>query len=86
MSSFRVSWPYGSPLLGEAVARRRVRIATAARCSCLAVHERVSLAALAIAQLAAGPSADVAAVFALAWFAVTWLSWRIWRAGGARRA
>jgi hypothetical protein len=73
--------------VGVAVARRLARIALAAALLalwlCVSV---VSLAALAVWQLAAGPSAEVVAVFALAWFAVTWLSWRIWRAGGTRRA
>lgn len=71
--------------LGEAVARRAVRLAVAATLLVAwTAASLVLLVALALAQLVAGASSAIAAVFALVWVAVTWLSWRAWR-GGARR-
>jgi hypothetical protein len=70
---------------GEAVARRIARIALATTMLVLWLSVSVVLlGALAVWQLAEGPSAEAATIFALAWVAVTWLSWRIWR-GRARR-
>jgi hypothetical protein len=74
-----------SSAAGEAVARRVVRLAVAATLLVAWLSASVVLlATLALSQLVAGPSSELAAVFALAWVAVTWLSWRAWR-GGARR-
>lgn len=71
-----------SSSVGEAVVRRATRLAKAV---VLWLSVSVALlAALGVSQLVAGPSAEVAAAFTLAWVAVTWLSWRIWRRSARR--
>jgi hypothetical protein len=75
-----------SSSVGEAVVRRVARLAMAAALLVLWLSASVALlAALGVSRVVAGPSAEVAAAFTLAWVAVTWLSWRIWRRR-ARRA
>lgn len=70
-----------SSTLGEAVAPRVARLAMAAALLVLWLSASlVLLAALGVSQLVAGPSTEVAAAFTLAWVALTWLLWRIWRA------
>jgi hypothetical protein len=71
---------------GEAVAGRLARVAVAvALLVAWLWASLVLLVALAVWQLVAGPSLGAAAAFALAWAAVTWLSWRIWRRGSPAR-
>jgi hypothetical protein len=75
-----------SSSVGEAVAGRLARLALAVTLLLVWLWASlVLLVALAVWQLAAGASLGAAAAFTLAWAAVTWLSWRIWRRGSPTR-
>ena len=87
--------PFGAAL-GElapraALAAPAVRIATrvllaAALFAAWAFASFVLLASLGIAMLVAGASAALAAAFTLAWAALSWLCWRLWRVGARPQA
>lgn len=70
---------------GEAVVARIARLVKAAALLVLwLTASLVLLLALGVSQIVAGPSTEVAAAFTLAWIAVTWLSWRVWRTRARR--
>jgi membrane-bound ClpP family serine protease len=76
--------PRLAALRSSPVAARAVRVALGAALLVLWLSASlVLLGVLGLAMLFAGPSGELAAAFTLAWVALTWLSWRIWR-GGAR--
>ena len=67
------------------VARRAVGIAVRiVLLAAWAFTSLVLLAALGLAMLFAGASAALTAAFTLAWAAMSWMCWRLWRAVGAR--
>jgi Domain of unknown function (DUF1707) len=75
-----------SSSVGEAVAGRLARVAVAVTLLVVWLWASlVLLVAMGVWQLVAGPSRGAAAAFTLAWAAVTWLSWRIWRRGSPTR-
>jgi predicted phage tail protein len=72
--------------LGEAVARRVVRLVLAAALfAAWLVGSLLMLATLGIAMLVAGVSAALAAAFVLPWVVMSWLLWRIGHAAVRRR-
>jgi hypothetical protein len=72
---------------GAEVVRRTVRaVVAAALLATWMLTSIVALASLGIAMLVVGASSALAAAFTLAWVAVSWLFWRVWRAGSRRRA
>ena len=71
--------------VGEAVARRVAKLVVAAALLAFWLSASlVLLGALGISVLVTGPSSETAAVLTLVWVAVTWLSWRVWRARARR--
>jgi hypothetical protein len=75
-----------SSSVGEAVAGRLVRAAVAVALLVVWLWTSlVLLVAMGVLLLVAGVSLGAAAAFTLAWAAVTWLSWRIWRRGSPTR-
>jgi hypothetical protein len=75
-----------SSSVGEAVAGRLVRAAVAVMLLVVWLWTSlVLLVAMGVLLLVAGVSLGAAAAFTLAWAAVTWLSWRIWRRGSPTR-
>jgi Domain of unknown function (DUF1707) len=75
-----------SSSVGEAVAGRLVRAAVAVMLVVVWLWTSLVLfVAMGVLLLVAGVSLGAAAAFTLAWAAVTWLSWRIWRRGSPTR-
>jgi hypothetical protein len=75
-----------SSSVGEAVAGRLVRAAVAVMLLVVWLWTSlVLLVAMGVLLLVVGVSLGAAAAFTLAWAAVTWLSWRIWRRGSPTR-
>jgi Domain of unknown function (DUF1707) len=75
-----------SSSVGEAVTGRLVRAAVAVMLLVVWLWTSlVLLVAMGVLLLVVGVSLGAAAAFTLAWAAVTWLSWRIWRRGSPTR-
>jgi hypothetical protein len=73
--------------VGGAVVRRAAGIVLAvAVVGAWLLASTILLLSLGVAMLIAGASAALTAGFALAWAAVSWLFWRVGRAGLRRRA